>query len=190
MVTIDQAAEIIPEAAALGPKMAALRSDRQRLFCWLMASGMFESAVAAAREAGYADNGSLESNRKGGIRVQSHRLMHDPKVAAAIEECTRVTLKGLAPLAVRRAKAILEDPKHSYHGRMIETVLDRTGHFARSEHTMRVEHSVDVRELEELARRLAAETGVAAGKFLGVNETPVIEGEVLEAKPDDGGDDE
>ena len=187
MVTIDQAAEIIPEAA-LGPAMSALSNDRQRKFAWLMATGMFESAVAAAREAGYADNGSLENNRRGGIRVQSHRLMHDPKVAAAIEECTRMTLKGLAPIAELRAKEILNDRKHPYHGRMVETVLDRTGHFARSEHTMRVEHSVDVRELEELARRLAAETGVAVGKFLGVNEAPVIEGEVLEAEPDDGGD--
>jgi hypothetical protein len=168
----------IPEAA-LGPKMSALADDRRRLFCWLMASGI-ETPVAAARGAGFADNGA--------IRVTSHRLMHDPRVLDAIQEATGVALQGLAPMAVRRAKEILDDPKHPAHARIIETVLDRTGHFARTEHTMRVEHSVDVRELEELAQRLAAETGVSAAKLLGTNEGRVIEGEALEAEPHDGGD--
>jgi hypothetical protein len=116
--------------------------------------------------------------------------MHDPKILDAIEEATRATLKGLAPLAILRAKGILNDPKHPSHARIIETVLDRTGHFAKSEHTMKVEHSVDMRELEELARRLAAETGVSAAKFLGTNEGRVIEGEALEAEPYADGDDE
>jgi hypothetical protein len=161
--------------------MSALADDRRRVFCWLMASGI-ETPVAAARAAGYADN-------TGGIRVTSHRLMHDPRVLDAIQEATGVALQGLAPLAVRRAKDILDDPKHPAHARIIETVLDRTGHFARSEHTMKVEHSLDVRELEELARRLAAETGVAAAKFLGTNEGRVIEGEALEAGPGAADDD-
>jgi hypothetical protein len=171
--------EIPPEA--LGPKMSALADDRRRVFCWLMASGI-ETPVAAARAAGYADKGSLENNRKGGIRVRAHLLMHDPRVLDAIQEATAVALQGLAPMAVRRAKEILDNPKHPAHARIIETVLDRTGHFARSEHTMRVEHSVDMRELEELARRLAAETGVSAAKFLGTNAGPVIEGEALEVE--------
>jgi hypothetical protein len=166
----------IPEGA-LGPKMSALADDRRRVFCWLMASGI-ETPVAAARGAGFADNGA--------IRVTSHRLMHDPRILDAIHEATQVALQGLAPMAVRRAKEILDNPKHPSHARMIETVLDRTGHFARTEHSVRVEHSVDVRELEELARRLAAETGVAAAKFLGTNAGPVVEGEVLEAEPHDG----
>jgi hypothetical protein len=133
-----------------------------------MSTGV-ESAVGAARLAGYTDRGGNES---ASLRVTAHRMMQDPKILDAIEECTRATLRGLAPVAVSRAKAILEDPKHSYHARMIETVLDRTGFFAKSEHTMRVEHSVDVRELEELARRLARENGISAEKLTVANQLP------------------
>jgi hypothetical protein len=175
----------VPGEVALGPKMVALRSDRMRAFCWAMATGV-ETPVSAARVAGYADNGSLGDNIKSGVRVTAHRLMADRKIMEAIEECTRATLLGLAPIAVSRARAILEDPEHSYHGRMIETVLDRTGYSAKTEHSVRVEHTVDVRELEELARRLARENGISAEKLLGMAKdvTPaggvVIEGEGTE----------
>jgi hypothetical protein len=163
----------IPEDV-LGPKMRALRTDLQRRFCWLMASGMY-NPTDAARQVGYSDAAE-------GRKVQAHRLMHDPRVLDALEEATKATLKGLGPVAVRRAKEILDDRKHPYHGRMVEGILDRAGYAPRTEHSVRVEHSVDVRELEELARRLAAETGVSATKFLGVNEAPVIEGEALEVE--------
>jgi hypothetical protein len=159
----------IPEAA-LGPKMLALRSDRMRVFAYLMACGEV-NATQAARGAGYVDTG-------GGIKVWAHRLVHDSNVLEAIEEAARNLLRGLGPLAIRRAKAILEDPRHPSHARIIETVLDRTGYLAKSEHTMRVEHAVDVRELEALARRLAAETGVPEEKLLG--NAKVIEGEVAD----------
>jgi hypothetical protein len=165
----------IPEAA-LGPKMLALASDQMRAFCWLMASGA-KSASECARQAGYADNGSITDNSKSGVRVSAHRLAHDVRVQEAIEECTRVTLRGLAPIAVRHARLILEDRKHPYHGRMIETILDRTGHFARSEHVMKVEHAVDEARLVELARRLAAENGIPVERLLGSTQT--IEGEVV-----------
>ena len=169
----------IPEDVALGPRMRALPNDRMREFAWLMAHGAW-NATQCAQEAGYADNGSDLDNSKSMIRVQAHKLTHDPKIMDAIEECTRATLRGLAPLAVRRARMILENEKHPYHGRMIETVLDRTGHFAKTEHMVRVEHSVDMRELEALARRLAAESGVGVERLLGTNEGKVIEGEVVD----------
>jgi hypothetical protein len=167
----------VPEEVALGPKMRALASDRMRAFCWAMATGV-ETAVSAARVAGYADNGSLGNNVKSGIRVRAHYLMHDPKVMEAIEECTRATLKGLAPIAVERARAILDNPEHWAHARMIETVLDRSGYSARTEHSVKVEHSLDTKELESLARRLAKENGISAEKLLG--NARVIEGEAVE----------
>jgi hypothetical protein len=166
----------IPEEA-IGPKMRALRDDRQRRFAWLMATGV-QSASGAARLAGYADNGSLQNNGRSGIRVTACHLMQNAAVLDAIEECTRATLRGLAPVAVNKAREILEDRGHPYHGRMIETVLDRTGFFAKSEHTMRVEHSVDEARLVELARRLAAENGIPIERLLG--NTRTIEGEVVQ----------
>ena len=183
----------VPEEVMLGPRMRALASDRQRKFAWLMASAT-RTAAECARQAGYGDNGSLWDNSKSMVRVTAHHLAHDPRVMDAIEECTRATLRGLAPIAVKHARQILEDPAHPYHGRMIETVLDRTGHFAKTEHMVRVEHSVDMRELEALARRLAAESGVGVERLLGTNEGSrarsdegggkLIEGEVVD-KPVD-----
>jgi hypothetical protein len=69
---------------------------------------------------------------------------------------------------------------------MIETVLDRSGFSAKTEHTMRVEHSVDVKGLEDLARRLALENGIDPRKFIGLNapssrDEKIIEGEVIDA---------
>jgi hypothetical protein len=175
----------IPEGVELGPKMRALRDDRQRRFAWVMATGV-ENASGAARQAGYADNGSLQNNARSAVRVTAHHLMQNAAILDAIEECTRATLRGLAPVAVSKAKEILEDRKHPYHGRMIETVLDRTGFFARTEHKLTVEHSVDEGRLVELARRLAVENGIPVERLLG--NTKVIEGEaVADAGTDEAG---
>lgn len=152
--------------------MQALADDRRRKFAFFMACGEL-SGPEAARAAGYSDPGKDSSS----IRGQVHTLMHDPNVLDAIEEAARKVLRGLAPLAIRKAKAILEDPKHPHHGRMIETIMDRTGHFARTEHKVTVEHTVDTAELESLARRLALEAGIDPARLIGRNDPKMIEHE-------------
>ena len=96
----------------LGPRMAVL-TDLQRKFCWLMAGGM-ENASGAAREAGYSDNGSLQDNGKSGIRVLAHRLMQDPRILDAIEECGRARLRMLAPMAINQVRAIYQESIDQY----------------------------------------------------------------------------
>jgi hypothetical protein len=156
--------------------MRALASDRQRKFAYLMACGE-KTPVDAARGAGYADPGN-GTGRNATIRVTAHHLVHSAKVLDAIEEAARDLLRALGPIAIRRAKEILDDRKHPSHARVIETILDRTGFFARSEHMVKVEHGVDERALEALARRLAAESGIGVEKLLG--NTKTIEGEVVQ----------
>lgn len=157
--------------------MRALASDQARRFAWLMACGA-RSATAAAKGAGYSDV-------KGGAKVRAHELMHNPKVLEAIVEASRSVLLGLAPMAISAARRILEDPKHPSHGRMVEAVLDRTGFSAKTEHKVTVEHTADLRELEDFARRLAAETGVSADRLLGVNAPKLIEGQVVSRETND-----
>lgn len=154
----------------MGPKMAALWDDRVRTFALLMACGE-TNAAQAAREAGYSDEAEA-------CKVRAHHLMRNPGVLAAIEEATRTCLQWLAPRAIGAAKRILDDPKHRAHARMIEVVLDRTGFFAKTEHKVLVEHTVDLKELEALARRLALENGIDPARFIGVGQ--VIEGEATE----------
>jgi hypothetical protein len=161
----------LPEAPEQGPKMLALRDDRQRRFAWLVACG--DVPTHAAIGAGYP-------NLSEACKVRAYDLMRNEKVLDAIEECSRLVLRGLGPVAVRAARAILENPKHNFHGRMIETVLDRTGFVARTEHKVTVEHTVDTSELEALARRLAQESGIPVQRLLGTDK--VIEGTVVDAK--------
>lgn len=163
----------IPEEF-IGPAMRALRDDRQRRFAWIMACGE-TNAASAARDAGYSDASSA-------AKVRAHYLMRDPDMLDAIEEASRKVLRGLAPLAIGAARKILEEPKHPQHARMIETVLDRTGFFAKTEHKVTVEHRVDVKELEDLARRLAAENGIAPERFIGIAAPSQVQGEVIEGE--------
>ena len=172
----------------LGPKMRALRDDRRRRFALEMAWGA-PSAAEAARRAGYSDASE-------GAKVTAHHLMQSELVIDAIEECGRLALRGLGPAAITAARAILNNPKHPAHARMIEAVLDRAGHSAKTEHKVTVEHSVDTREIEMLAFRLAKEAGISPTKLLGGKQpkTPaaeqqmIIEGEtVLELKGDGTG---
>ena len=64
-----------------------------------------------------------------------------------------------------------------------------------SRHKVWMRCAVNTKEMEELARRLAVEMGVAPEKLLGANATPMmIEGEVVveaeTADGDDGDDDD
>jgi hypothetical protein len=163
-------------AEILGPKMLALRDDRRRRFAFFMACGDL-NATEAARQAGFSDIGDA-------CKVRAHELMHDETVLDAVDEASRKILRGLVPLAVRRARGILDNPDHPHHARMIEAVWDRTGYSSKTEHTVKVEHTVDMKELEALARRLAQESGIPVQRLLGVDAAgaaKVIEGQVVDS---------
>jgi phage terminase small subunit len=162
----------------MGPCMRELRGEKQRVFAFIMGCGEM-NATAAAREAGYADPGHGAS-----LRVQAHHLVHDPAVIAAIQEVSRNVLLGLAPKALAAAKEILDDKRHPARARMIETILDRTGYLAKSEHKVVVEHEhrhrVEATEAVLLRiRALAAAAGLDPQKL-----PPLIDGEAVEVKPD------
>lgn len=162
----------------LGPKMLALSDDRWRRFAWLMACGQTNGAQAA-RDAGYSDH--LDA-----AKVRAHHLMQRRDILEAIQEASGKVLIGLGPLAIKAAKAILSDPESRHHGRMIETVLDRTGFFAKSEHKVTVEHVNDVQTMA-LVAELALELGVSKERLLGENRAQkVIEGKVEEVKDGQG----
>jgi phage terminase small subunit len=166
----------------MGPCMRALRGEKQRVFAFIMGCGEI-NATKAAREAGYADPGHGAS-----LRVQAHALVHDPAVIAAVREVAGNVLMGLAPKAIAAAKEILDDKRHPARARMIETVLDRTGFFARTEHTVRVEHEhrMQVEATEAVLLRIRALAAAA-----GLNPAtlpPVIDAVANELAPAQAGD--
>jgi hypothetical protein len=160
-----------------GPKMSALATDMQRRFAYAMACGGYTQSEAA-REAGYSDH-------LGADRVAGHTLMHNAKVLDAIEEASLLVLRGLGPLAIKAAKAILEDKNHRAHARIIETVLDRAGFSAKTEHTVNVNHSIDTAELEAFACRLAIENGIPVERLIGMNGLGGKEPKVIEYQEPD-----
>ena len=85
---------------------------------------------------------------------------------AAMNEVGAKIFQTLGPRAVQAARAILADPKHPAHGRLVETVLERTGLMPRGEHRVVVEHKDDAAMLE-IAARLALELGVDRARLVG-----------------------
>jgi hypothetical protein len=156
----------------MGPAMLALSTDKMRRFAVLMGCGELNASTAASR-AGYSDNG---------VAVVAHRLKHRPDVQAAIREVAERVFENCMPLAIASAQAILRDDKHPAHARMIETMLDRTGFGAKSEHKVTVEHR-DLTGPAMLARinELAEKFGIGAGKL------PLIEQVVQEEVPRETG---
>jgi len=63
------------------------------------------------------------------------------------------------------AKRIVESPLAFGHDRVVLSILNRVGFAEKS--TVEHVHTVDTKELEALARRLAAESGIDARKLLG-----------------------
>lgn len=143
------------ELPAYGPKMLALRTDKQRAFVAALFSeeapekgdGLY---VFAAREAGYGNAERTTTNKAFGVIAA--RLKQDPHVREAIDEYARVALRTLSPEAVAALKQLLRDPKHRDHMRAIAAIADRV---APIEHTVTVQHRAPA-ELEQATQQVLA----------------------------------
>src|SRR5262245_10298217 len=105
---------------SLGPAMLAL-NERQRAFVAAFIELGGKSATMAARCAGY-----LFASEQS-LRVQAHKLAHDPKIIAAIEEEAARRLAGGIALATTALIKIASDPKHKDQFRACVELLNRAG---------------------------------------------------------------
>lgn len=133
----------------LGPAMTVL-NDRQRAFVIALNNAGGKNATEAARAAGYIDSGS------GGIKVQAHHMLHDPRIQAAILEDARARFVGDLHETLDRIEGIAKNTQHPkqldalkiklHHAGMVEvkrTEIDVTG-------TVTFEQKID--RLTQLAR--------------------------------------
>jgi phage terminase small subunit len=145
----------------LGPKMQAC-SERERQFVWFYVIDDDGDATAAARKAGFVDNGT------GAIRVAGHRLMHRERVLAAIEEVGTKAFRGLLMPAVRATKHMIENPKHADHAKAVLSTLSRLGKSERSgidvNVTGEITHNHTDSAIEDLRRLL--DLGVPREKLI------------------------
>jgi phage terminase small subunit len=148
------------DGVAYGPAMQALTERRRRFV-----EAMFEvkpgrgAPVRAARRAGY---GSPTSTMNA-MAVIAHRLVHDPRVQAALFEIGRARLHSLAPQALYAVARLIENPEHRDHARALGMVLDRT-HMIETRHEVLVRRDPEpiVQATERVLARIA-ELARAAG---------------------------
>jgi hypothetical protein len=152
------------EDLGLGPAMAALANDRQRLFVLALfedvpAGKQHCEGIYAARRAGYG----ATNNAQGALSVTACRLKRDPKIQAAIAEVTRHYLPSLGPAAVRAMRRGIDNPESRDHGRFVGMVMDRISP-ATSQSVVKVESEVKLspeqaaevhKRIEQLAARFA-----------------------------------
>lgn len=131
-----------------GPAMAKLPPRRRAFVTALLDQGS-KDATAAARRAGYEDNGN------GAISVTAHRLTHDEGVLEALREESIKRMRLDAPLLVDDLLEIAHDKKAAPAVRLkaIDMALNRIGMAGVIEH--KVTHE-DNRTRVELLREFIA----------------------------------
>lgn len=150
----------VPSEARLGPAMRQL-NERQQLFVVALFEQGRRSYTRAAEAAGYSGKPEV-------VRVQAHRLAHNDKVLAAIQEEGFRRMQAGAALAVDKLGHILEnsvDDKTTL--KAIEMTLNRVGLHARTEHINRNETITD--DVDKIARivKLCGVLGVDPKTMLG-----------------------
>lgn len=171
----------LPALSSMGPAMQALPSDRQRAFVIALLENGDNNHTRAAQDAGFAA-GSQNS-----LRVQAHRLAHDPGIQAAMDEEARRRLNSGKIMAVSSLLTLAKSAaKDSDKLKAIEMVLNRTGLPNQSEHKVTV-NDVSKTDEEMIARieLLAGKLGIDATKLLGHDRPAVIDVEFTEVAEHD-----
>ena len=121
--SVAESVPVMPPYASLPASMQALRSDRERLFCWYYMLGNATGADAA-REAGFSDQAE-------GAKVRAWELLNTrDDIQVALTELGQRYLFNLMPKALRKLDALLEHPNPQEQGKAIERVLNRVKGFS------------------------------------------------------------
>lgn len=130
-----------------GPAMLALSDDRRRQF-------VINTFRFATYTEAYCATPGYNATADNSAKNSASRLASDPKVQAAIHELGRLHYGGLAPLAVRQTKAVLEDKSHKEFGKTLRMVC---GYLWPAQQEIAVTHHHEGAEGEALAIRLLIE---------------------------------
>jgi hypothetical protein len=171
------------EFVELGPHMRALPTDRQRLFVLRFADlppGRGR-AVKAARLAGFGrPDGASNKNTMAAL---TSRLLADPRISQAMAEVGRQRLGALGLTALSAACAVLENPKHASHAKVIATILS---HAFPTEHNIAVSHTYNpppaateevLRRIEEIAAAVGVNIAALPPLLIDVTPAPAEEPE-------------
>jgi len=163
----------------LGPAMQALL-PRQRKFVVAMLDGGGTKYSRYAQIAGYS--GDAEA-----LASTGHRLAHDTKILAAIQEEGIRRVRASVGMATSQLVTLAETaPLHKDRLKAIEMILNRSGLHALTEHKVTVEHPTDPLSIVERIATLANKLGIDPKKLLGNNaqteSAPVVDAEFTEVE--------
>lgn len=160
----------------LGPAMTAL-TEQQRRFVFALAEDGSANHSRAAATAGYSPDDY------GGQRVAGHRLWHDPKIRAAIQEVALARINSAAILAGSVLQEIAENRTLSAGDRLKAAgmILNRSGLHEKTEHKVVVEDTRDPAAMVAEVKAFAARLGLDPKKLLG--EAGIIDAEFEVVSP-------
>ena len=130
---------------------------------------------ALAKEAGYASGPPGSSS----LRVAGHRLMHDERVIAAINEEASKRLRGSGLLGISVMMDIASNSAHKDQLKAATALADRTGFHALSEHKVTVDDKRPKTKQEMIAAI------VALGREQGLSDDEIKKwtgGEIVDAE--------
>lgn len=141
----------------LGPKMRAL-SHLQREFVIALFEHGDNNATRAARVAGYTDNPNA-------LKVTAHRMLHSPKIRAAMHEEAERRMDGGKLMALNWLLSIASNPQHKDQFKAVTAILDRSGLHATTEHkvTVRDQSKTDEAMVDRI-KQLAIKQGYSDGE--------------------------
>ena len=154
------------------PAMSALTAlQREFVYQWCEHPNYNGAQLVAA--AGFQGNANT-------LRVTAHRLTHDEKILAAMNEEAGKRIKTGGLIGVQAIIKIALNEQHKDHLKAALALLDRTGFHALTEHKVTVDDKrpQTKAELVEAVRRVAAEAGLtadAAEKLIGQGATDVVD---------------
>lgn len=156
----------------LGPAMRAL-NERQRQFVFALLEQGTTNYTRAAAVAGY---GNTDESRK----VIAHRLAHDPKILAAMQEEGKSRITAGVVMAASELVRIAEDSNTPTREKLraLEMIMNRGGLHAMTESRQTIVHETDEGAAVARIRDLAATLGLDPKKLLG--SVGVVDAEFIE----------
>lgn len=154
--------EALPALAEgeLGPCMRALTPRMQR-YVQAMLEVPDCNYTRAAAIAGY----SQESEKA--LRVTAHRLAHDPRIQAAIQEEAQARIGAAAILAASNLVEIAGNPMHKDRFKATIALLNRAGLHEKTEHKVTVAHLQNDEQAIAKVKSLAVVLGLDPKRLLG-----------------------
>lgn len=162
-----------PQEHDCGPAMKKCTPNERAFVAAMFAFGCQNYTDAAMATGRFSSRDSAQA--------ASSRWMHSKRVLDALDEYTRVTMRGGLAIATRALLDIASDPTNPNRLKAASELLNRNGHIVEtiSRHIHEQDHTSTKELLHEIGD-LARQLGVDPAKLLGATRAEVVDAEFEE----------